>query len=133
MSVAETTTTPQQLTQEELKVGKDLMHAKLIDMRRSRSGQVPLSEPSDQERMHMEQAFRAAPNSRKAKEHFQRTLSPEQYLLYLKSQKNVVPTSRPRRRATKAQTTAHITVDVETQTQRPAFVLPAPRKIPKQK
>ena len=114
---------------EDIEVGKKNMRAKLVDMRRSRAGEVPMSEPTEQEITKMRHAFKSAPNSRRAKEHFQRTLTPDQYLLYLDSQKNVPPSDVPRRRH-KAQTKSYTTVDAQTQTNRPAFIIAPIRKMP---
>ncbi len=110
---------------------KKVLQARLADLQRSRAGQIPTSEPNQHDIMNMEHAFRNAPNNRKAKERFSKTLSPEQYLLYLKSQKNMAPSNVPRKNQTAISMVAHCVVDAQTQTERPAFVMPKLRPMPK--
>ncbi len=105
----------------------------LKGFQKKRNGQVTTLEPSAQNKLEMKQAFTQAPNNRKSREHFAKKLTPDQYLLYLEhlqeeSAKKVYHLPKP----VKNQSKASVVVDAETQSERPAFVMPVLHAVPKQ-
>jgi hypothetical protein len=119
---------PKQLTKDEK---RKVIKTRLQDLKKARAGLQPLNEPSENDKNAMKQAFRTAPKNKKAREQFSKTLTPDQYLAYLA---NIKEQTLPRPYRTpkphKNQSKACTVMDVETQTMRPAFVMPVLRPMP---
>jgi hypothetical protein len=108
------------------------MRMRLNALQRARSGQKALNEPREEDKIAMKQAFSTAPKNRKMRDYFTKKLNPEEYLVYLETEKNNQGPKKVYRRpkAHKMQSKPSTVVDVETQQERPAFVSPILRPMP---
>jgi len=111
---------------------KPTMKQILEQHQRVRSGQSASIEPTEASKLEMKQLFKSAPKNRKAREHFAKSLSPEQYLMYLENQKDELAKKQYHLpKPIKNQSKTKIILDAESQTERPAFVMPVLRALPK--